>query len=127
MTVFRVAGMHKKQVSLVLIVLFAGCVHYQPEPLSPLKKFTGFQSRSLDDAGLKQFVEGNLHDEMKGWPPKSWDFRTLTLVAFYYHPDLDVARAELGTARAAVISAGVRPNPTLEFSPEYVVNPIERP
>ena len=43
----------------------------------------------------------------------------LTLAAFYYHPDLDVARAKLSVADAAVITAGGRPNPGLSSSAQY--------
>lgn len=47
----------------------------------------------------------------------------LTLVAFYYHPDLDAARAKWGSAQGAIVTAGQRPNPTLEVIPQYTVNP----
>lgn len=39
----------------------------------------------------------------------------LTLAAFYYSPDLDAARARWGTAKAGVVSAAQRPNPTLQL------------
>ena len=41
----------------------------------------------------------------------------LTLAAFYYHPDMEVARAEWDVARAAIQTAGGRPNPTLNVTP----------
>ena len=34
---------------------------------------------------------------------------TLTLAAFYFHPELDVARAQWAVAEAARITAGERP------------------
>lgn len=37
----------------------------------------------------------------------------LTLAAFYYSPDMDVARAQRGIARAGRIKAGERINPAL--------------
>ena len=46
----------------------------------------------------------------------------LTLAAFYYQPDLDVARAKWGVAEAGVITAGGRPNPSVGFIPQYNVN-----
>jgi len=46
------------------------------------------------------------------------------LTAFYYHPDLDVARAELGFAEAGSITAGMRPNPTVSFSPQFNSNAL---
>jgi cobalt-zinc-cadmium efflux system outer membrane protein len=48
--------------------------------------------------------------------------RTLTLAAFYYHPDLDLARARWRQARAATITAGQIPNPTVGMDPEYITN-----
>jgi outer membrane protein TolC len=48
-----------------------------------------------------------------------WDFDTLTLAAFYYHPDLAVARAQWNVARAGIKTAGGRPNPTLTLTPGY--------
>jgi outer membrane protein TolC len=52
----------------------------------------------------------------------TWDFEKLTLAAFYYHPGLDVARAQWGVAKAAVTTAGGRPNPTVGVVPEYNFN-----
>jgi outer membrane protein TolC len=34
------------------------------------------------------------------WPVRRWGLNELTLLAFYYHPDLEVARARAGEARA---------------------------
>ena len=51
--------------------------------------------------------------------PPSWDTRLLTLAAFYYHADMEVARAKLAAAQAALVTAGARPNPTAGFSPTY--------
>jgi len=106
---------------LVLAVM-AGCATFQPKPLSPSQTAAAFEARTLDDPGLEAFLEGNLHRAITPWPPKSWDFRMLTLVAFYYQPDLDVARAKWGVAKAGVITAGERPNPTVGFIPQFNAN-----
>ena len=106
---------------LVLAVM-AGCVTFQPKPLLPSQTAAAFEARTLDDPGLKAFLEGNLHREISPWQPKSWDLPLLTLVALYYHPDLDVARAKWGAAKAGVITAGQRPNPTVGFIPEFHAN-----
>lgn len=50
---------------------------------------------------------------------RRWDFEDLTLAAFYFHPDLEVARAQWAVARASEITAGERPNPTVGISPAY--------
>ncbi|HKJ02132.1 MAG TPA: TolC family protein, partial [Longimicrobiales bacterium] len=53
------------------------------------------------------------HAEAATWPPPAWDLHELTLVAFFYSPALDVARARWGVARGGVVTAGASPNPTV--------------
>ena len=48
-----------------------------------------------------------------------WDLKALTLAALYYHPDMDIARAQWGVARGGRITAGERPNPTLNLLMGY--------
>jgi outer membrane protein TolC len=77
------------------------------------------ESRSLDNPDLKAFLEKNLKRELSTWPAAKWDFEMLTLAAFYYQPSLDVARARWAVAEAGKITAGGRPNPTLNVTPGY--------
>ena len=56
------------------------------------------------------------------WPLKSWDFESLTLAAFYYHPSLDLARAQRGVTAAGIQTAKGRPNPTASVGPGYNFN-----
>ncbi|MGH8582722.1 MAG: TolC family protein [Gammaproteobacteria bacterium] len=46
----------------------------------------------------------------------------MTLVAYFYHPSLDVARAQWDVATAAIETAAGRPNPTVSVSPAYNFN-----
>ena len=46
----------------------------------------------------------------------------LTFAAFYFHPSLEVARAQWNVAKAGIRTAGGRPNPTLSVTPEYAFN-----
>lgn len=46
------------------------------------------------------------------------------LAAFYFSPELDLARAQWGTAQAGLVTAGQRPNPTLSASPQYNVTTL---
>jgi outer membrane protein TolC len=109
-----------------LIIIFAaiavavpGCAAFHPVPISPSLTALAFESRTLDSQGLREFMEKDLGRKITPWPPTSWDMETLTLVAFYYHPDMDVARARWATARAGVITASARPNPGAGFLPQY--------
>ena len=106
---------------LVIIAfgLLAGCTRFQPQPLSPADTAASLESRSLDNPGLRSFLEKNLNHELDAWPAKKWDFEMLTLAAFYYHPSLDVARADWRVASGGVETAAERPNPTATWSLAY--------
>jgi outer membrane protein TolC len=78
-----------------------------------------FEARGLADLGLKAFMEKNLGHAVTPWPPVAWKPDALTLVALYYHPDMDLARAKWGTARAATGTAGESPNPAVSVGPGY--------
>jgi cobalt-zinc-cadmium efflux system outer membrane protein len=97
-----------------LAVVLAGCVHYQARPISPPDSLATFEARGLEDPGLRQFLQAN--HSVPPSAPVPWDLQTLTLVAFYYNPDLDVARADLATAEAGTVTAGARENPTAALS-----------
>ena len=110
-----------RQLSLLFVLLagglWTGCAHFEPAPVSPARAAADFQERSLADPALKAFLETHLHTNLSAWPIASWDFTNLTLAAFYYSPELDVARAKWAVARAGKITAGERPNPTVSMLP----------
>jgi cobalt-zinc-cadmium efflux system outer membrane protein len=97
----------------VAVLLVSGCVRFQPRPLSPPRTLGDFEARRLDSPEIKAFFSS--HPEVGPWPPPVWDLRALTLAALYYHPSLDVARAQWGVAQAGRITAGERPNPAASF------------
>jgi outer membrane protein, heavy metal efflux system len=102
------------------LIALSGCATYQPRPLSVNEAASAFAARTLDQPAVRQFAATCGAPEATGdWPPPSWNLRLLTLAAFYYHDDMEVARAKLAAAEAALISAGARPNPTAGFSPTY--------
>ena len=76
----------------------SGCIHYQPRPITPPANLDAIESRTLDSAELATFLKANQH--ITEWPPPAWDVDALTLVGFYYNPDLDVARADWAVAQA---------------------------
>jgi outer membrane protein TolC len=103
----------------VAATFFAGCTSFQPKPLSPDKTAEQLESRSLTNLALKSFLETNLHQSFPDWPVATWNFDQLTLVAFYYHPSLEVARADWRVATAGEETAAERPNPTVTASGIY--------
>jgi cobalt-zinc-cadmium efflux system outer membrane protein len=101
----------------VASALLGGCVHYQPRPIEPASVVTALDARTLAASGLAQVAEPA--HVAAAWPPAVWDLQTLTVAALYYHPDLEVARASWDLARAGMITAGERPNPTIAAGPGY--------
>ncbi len=97
----------------------AGCVRFEDKPLSAAQSAGRFESRSLADTNFKAFLETNLQHTLAEWPITNLDFPTLTLAAFYFHPTLDVARAQWAVARGGETTAGARPNPVLNVVPGY--------
>jgi outer membrane protein, heavy metal efflux system len=94
-------------------------VTYQPHPLAPEKSAAQFAARRLDDPGLKNFIATNAPGKFAGWPLPKWNLDSLTLAAFYFHPDFAVARAQWQVAVSGLRTAGARPNPTVGFTPAY--------
>jgi len=97
--------------------LLAGCATYHPQPISPQKTAASFNARALTNEALCAFLETN-HVAV----PRAggaWDLKQLTLVAFCYQPALAESRAQLLAARAAQITAGERPNPSLSVTPGF--------
>jgi len=113
----------RRAVFAVLWATLWGCASPEPPPLDPERSEAEFRSRTLADPGLRDFIETNLGTKLAAFPPTSWDLETLTLVAFYFHPDLDVARARLGLVRAGRRTAQAWPNPTASVDLEKVTNP----
>lgn len=97
----------------------AGCVHYQDKPLNPESAAKAWDHRSLTDAGLRDFLQHSAAGGQKSWPIESWDFESLSWVAFYYHPSLELARAQWATLVAGQSTASARPNPALSLTPGY--------
>lgn len=101
---------------LLLFLVLGGCSGLEPQPLDPAKSEADFRARRIDDPGLTAYLRSN------GVPASSaWTLETLTLAAFYFHPDLDIARARLMGAKGSEISAGAVPNPTLNGDLEKVL------
>lgn len=101
----------------VALLLPAGCESYQSRPISAAASARALDHRSLDDPGLQAWISGHGGKRRK----EEWDFKSLTLAAFYFHPDLDVARAHWKVAEAGRITAAARPNPSVSLIPGYDV------
>ncbi len=100
------------------LFLTAGCRFqaYHPAPIAPAQTAAVLESKTLQDPGLQQFIEKSMKGSVS-WPPEGWGPRLLTLAAIYFNPSLRSARAQVSAAQAAEVTANMRPNPTLDFSP----------
>ena len=110
---------------LLAAVFLAGCAPYKyhAAPVSPAALAQGLYSRSLDDPDLRSWMERNADFQTSVWPLQGWDLDSLTLAAFYFNPDLDVARANVASAEAAIQTAAMKPNPTVSAGPGYETAP----
>src|SRR5258705_4537314 len=108
---------------VVLLAALAGCARYHEQKLEADKTLSSFEERSVEDNKLQSFLATNRASTVESWhAPEKWDLDTLTLVAFYYHPSLDVARAQWNSATATIRTAAGRPNPTVGLLPGYNFN-----
>lgn len=100
-----------------IVLVLGGCARYQTRPLSSEQTVRAFNDRTLENPGLRTFLEKNR--VCAPLPGQAWDLKQLTLAAFYYKPQLAEARAQLMATRAGKVSAGERPNPSLNVLPGY--------
>ncbi|MDB6110094.1 MAG: Outer rane efflux protein [Pedosphaera sp.] len=105
----------------------AGCARFHSHPISPAQTAASLEARRLDNADLRRLLETNLARSFPEWPPKTWDFDMLTLAALYYHPSLDIARAQWGVTEGGDKTAAGRPNPILSAVPGYSLTPSSGP
>lgn len=102
-----------------LALFLGGCARFDPKPLSSEETAAQFQGRTLTDSDLAQFVIQNQPRATNGWPLAHWDLNTLTLAAFYYHPSLEVARADWQVALGGQKTASEMPNPSVTASAAF--------
>lgn len=104
---------------LVLACALPACATYHPAPLEPAETARQFSQRSLANPGLCAYLRKNLGSRYDVCPPAHWNLAALSLAGFFYSPNLAVANAKLDVARAAIITAGERPNPSLGIGTAY--------
>lgn len=121
---------HWRQITRFIVcciaTILSGCAFqtYHAVPVSPAKSAALLETRSLSDPGLREFFLTKSRLRPAAWPLPQWTLADLTLAAFYYNPTLQIARARVSEAEAAIITAGAKPNPSVsgnlggETSPE---------
>lgn len=106
---------YMKIVWLVMLSAMAGCVTYQDRPLLPANTLEDFESRRLDTDELETYLDKNLEGGSSG----SWGLPQLTLAAFFFNPQLDIARSRLSGAKGQEKAAAEYPNPDLGVTPGF--------
>ena len=102
-------------VCFLLPLALTGCATYQAKELNPAATQANYERRTLRDEGLQRFFAA--HGQVAA--SEAWDVSRLTLAAFYFNPELDVARAQVAEAEAGVRTARAWPNPAVSFAPGY--------
>ena len=86
-----------KIIPIVCETTFIGSwVEYRPQPISAA---ASLDERTLKGPRLQEFI-GMALPYRRPATTSAWDLAKLTFAALHYHPDLDVARANLVSARA---------------------------
>ena len=106
-----------------LLALAAGCVAYHPAPVDRSVAPASYAARTLDDAGVRAWVD-SLAGPIADQAP--WTDAQLVVAALGLRPELDVARAELRTSRAGLVTAGQRPQPGLATDLERRVSGVDQ-
>ena len=81
---------------------------YQAKPIQPETNTTEFRARNPNSPQFSNYLQSNGVSPSQ-LPIRSWDRDLLSYCALFYHPDLDVARAQWKAAQAAQITAGQKP------------------
>jgi cobalt-zinc-cadmium efflux system outer membrane protein len=96
-------------------------VTYHAAPLNSAGLAAAFGARRLDDPALQRFLS------VAGMTVRTplWTPRSLALVAVFFRPELDIARATWHEGLAGEITAGGRPQPSAGVSVDRTERPDE--
>ena len=106
---------------LPLLLVASGCAPYKyhAAPVSPPALGATLESRSLSDPSLRTWMREAANFEPPSWPLPTWDLNALTLAAYYFNADMDVARANAAATDAAIKTAAMKPNPSVGWDAGY--------
>ena len=91
---------------------------YHPKAIEVEKTADQFAARNLNSPELQRYMQSQGYPA-EALPISTWGLRELTLAAFFYHPQLAVARAQWQAAQAQEIAAGQKPNPSISGNVEH--------
>ncbi|MBT2189427.1 TolC family protein [Sphingobium nicotianae] len=113
--------MKNSPVPLIALALLAGCVRYQPTPVSVSDRATQRMNATLDGAAIGTAVRRIAPDA----PPASTGMDRLALFAalLEHDPKVAAARAAIATAEADARKNRQGPGPTFTLTSEYANDP----
>ena len=99
-------------VCLPLTLSACSFVEYFAKPIDQEALIQKIESKHPDDVQFKQFLANNNYAP-SNFPITQWNLDELIYCSLFFHPNLDLARAQWRAAEAAQVTAGARPLPTL--------------
>ncbi len=106
--------MYKAILIACLPAIFSGCnfLQYYAKPIDPVANTAKFEAKNPAGDAFNQYLISNGYtaDQL---PLKTWGVDELVYCALFFHPDLDVARAQWRAAESAQLGAAGRPIPNL--------------
>lgn len=94
-----------------------GRVEYTPGDLDQQAALNAYAQRAPDSSALADLVRASGYEGQ--WPPEQWRLDTLTLLALYFNPEVDLARAEALAAQAALTTASKRAPLSVDLAVEH--------
>jgi outer membrane protein, heavy metal efflux system len=110
--VLSVTTMLMPIISVSLLASSCALEKYQAKPLNTAHSSTKLLNKDPTGADFKAYLIKQGYDANK-LPFTEWGLNELTLCALYYHPKLDLAKAQLALANAIVSSVGQQQPPSL--------------
>ncbi|WP_309565450.1 TolC family protein [Methylobacillus flagellatus] len=110
-TIKRPPGLWTTMTLCSLLATGCGYQQYQAHLLAAAHGHVSLRAHDTGDSGFLAY----LHEEGYASRPEQWGWQELIFCTLYFHPDLDVARAQLSRAMAAITTAAQRPNPSVSI------------
>lgn len=104
---------------LVLFIL-SGCATkpYVAKPIEAEILAQQFSTHRLDQADFQTYLQAN-KVVLTDITHQPWGIRELSLGAYFFHPSLDVARAQISVSESAEFIASEKPKPSINAIGEY--------
>ena len=114
-------------ISFGVATMVCGCITYRAQPLKPVESQAAFQSRTLSNPRIMAIGKPPASTQPSTAPTQAsgnvtWDLDALTRAAMELHPDIASARAHFLATLAGEKTAAEMPNPSFQWSPQYVTN-----